>query len=815
MKKTKKLLSGILAMSMAFVLGFGMTACKETGPDVPPGPDGPNPQQPVKEVKVIIATPSKTTLQFGDRVSLTATVENAEDTGVEWSSEDPSALTVDQNGNVEVVGKLTSTRTIKVTATSKQDNTKSASYTFTVIPTKTGEYNELNADVFEEVSDSNLTVTGTVTDVYFDSENSYNNDRTEYDMKVMMEDGKWYGEWSAKPTLFNQNPTKITDNYRRGEDALPSGDHAFETIYVDMHNEVVRKAQKTWDSRYITWESQYLWNWIGDLGTNISADKFEYEPEYNTYRYLNDFSVAGDQEYSDDAWLMTKLAYSLTPMLEDTFAEFRLELEDGHIRKIHAQTIAQSVQDENGKVLQQAYTEVELTISDIGSTVVPEPAPYVKDPNDTTWDAFVGALETMKNAKNYAFRAVDTALTSGSYSDDDYSYESDISTVAYHKHEAMNGTVGTIGYITESVALFEETSEYTSYDTNPYVVDYSGYKQYFDEDGNPTYYETFGTTSYDASVSDKVTSLVATKRKDGDMFKSVLPAFDFAPEIFQSMGVSSTMVNGKLTNVARYVLRDSSLTSDVARQISAAGNADSAAESAVAQVEIQIDENGNIIQTIFPYNIADTWTGYITTTFAAVGETTLDPADFSEPNYIPRAWKAEWSQYTAKDYPSSGETIPADDLLETMFGAKALELMPKPELFMNLFGDDISGPWYEEKNIYPEDGDYNSEPIGTIPHFDITIRTDDPSHYDENNRLVDVAGLFGAEGVFTQALLGLNNGWEFDIPNSGFYNNDSSSDTFYASYINEEANVQIVVETNGTWNLFFEIYEMGKWHKSK
>lgn len=812
MKKKGNFTMSIVAILLVCILSFGL-ACNKTNNDST-SDSGSNSSRPdpTPSVTVTITTTGfSSSIRKGDTVQLSAEVTNAEDKTVAWSSSNSDVVTVSDKGLVKAVGDVKALTEVVVTATANADKTKTASVTFTVVPAIEGEYGDLKAALFEEISNPNITITGTATDYYIDNENTYNNDETKYTMTVKMEDGKWYGEWQQEADpVYNPYPTVFTSNYRRG-DEVGAGTHAFAEIGVNRHNEVVTTVQKDYLSHPYTWEANHLWNHLGYLGADIS-NKYEYEPEYGTYYYKADFeTIVGDAEASDDAYLLTYLSYSLTPMLSDTIQHLRLKVEDNHITTIYGQTVAQSNKDEDGNVLQTAYTEVVLHISDIGSTKVPDPTPYEHDSNDPAYDDFVELLSTMKGMKNYTFTATDTATYTAS-AGEGYDYtsadgsDSAIAPLAYHPHTQMTGKVGRVGYVTENIILFEDTGEYTSYDTNPYYVDYSGYKQYYDDDGTPSYYETFATKTYDAGV-EKVNSLVATKRNNGSMFEKVMPLFDFSPDIFENIGSNSVKVGNAWKEVYTYVLRDTSLTNEIARQISASGYERYAAELAVQQLKIQIDEDGNLVQTIFPYNMADNWMGYITTTYSNIGHTELDEADFSGDNYIERAWKAKWTDHTAKDYPAYGNTINAADLLNTMFGAGAADAMPSPELFMDIFGDNISGPWYEEDNVY---GDDRETVIKTVKHFDITIRTDNPEHFDENNRLVDVAGIFGADGEFTKAITALD-GWELDKANTGFYMGDTTSDMFFASYINADAGLQIKVETNGTWNIFFEVYKLGEW----
>ena len=84
-----------------------------------------NEQQPPVEVKevTISITSTETSVMAGETLQLQATVENAEDTSVSWSSSDTNVATIGQStGLVTGVKKGKTT----ITATSNADPTKTA-----------------------------------------------------------------------------------------------------------------------------------------------------------------------------------------------------------------------------------------------------------------------------------------------------------------------------------------------------------------------------------------------------------------------------------------------------------------------------------------------------------------------------------------------------------------------------------------------------------------------------------------------------------------------------------------------------------------
>lgn len=80
----------------------------------------------------VTVTPESATVAAGATQQLTATVENATDTNVTWTSSDEAVATVDNNGLVTVLAGATTGQTATITATSVEDGTKSDSSAITV-----------------------------------------------------------------------------------------------------------------------------------------------------------------------------------------------------------------------------------------------------------------------------------------------------------------------------------------------------------------------------------------------------------------------------------------------------------------------------------------------------------------------------------------------------------------------------------------------------------------------------------------------------------------------------------------------------------
>ena len=319
---------------------------------------------------------SADSIKKGETVLMTVTVKNANNPAYVWSVDKEDIIEINDN-EVTVVADITIDTFVTLTATSVEDPSKKASKGLTVkAPYIEGQVGELTSEMLAELGNDSITVTSTLTDYYQDFNQSYNSGTTEYEMVVYMEEGKWSGSWNHKPVNEFDEPVVITDNYRKSAndgytDAYGNSGYALEKVYIDKNNQVATKVVKDYQSIPAVWEAQHLWNHLD----NLQINKFSYNAEEEIYEYAIDASSESDQ------YLMTYLAYSLTPLLSETFAELYLVIEDGAIVKMVCQTqyiYSGEYYDENNQVHYDSlsYSVVELVFSNIGSTVVADPAPY-------------------------------------------------------------------------------------------------------------------------------------------------------------------------------------------------------------------------------------------------------------------------------------------------------------------------------------------------------------------------------------------------------------------------------------------------------
>lgn len=832
MKKSKinKLFSGIFTLALAGILFLGAAACAPAdggNPNDPVDPNNPNdPGSEVQEVGIAIGD-APSVISKGTTVTLTVTVTGTTDTGYTWSVDNQDILTVSNTNVVSVLDDavVMTDIVVTVTATANADTSKTASKAFTVRPAVEGQVDDLTAELIEEVSGYNITFEGTITDIYIDNENDVNSSTTVYNSKVMMDgiaDGddaggtKWYGEWSMVPEFEEDLAGDVvTSNYRRGEAEQSSGKHPLLRQYINLQNELETVGETDYDSTPFYWDDNHLWNHFSGLGADIT-NKFTHDATNDVYRYNADLKPKENEEYTADALLLTYLAVSMTPLLttEETFANVYLKIEDGHITTFYGTTVAQSNVDENGSVLQTRYSTVELAIKDVGKTVVPSPAPF-EAPDHV--DLLTQAISKMKSAKNYTFTSVQHDVSVAVPDEGEYESLSSVSTIAntapaasvsgYYSHDAATGTVGVVGRVTDNIILLQNTTAYTSYDTNPYRIDYDGYRQY---DG---YFEEFTSHPvWGVEVDgERFKYLVGDRRITGDMFAKVTPQWDFSPNLFAYGGMNEELVGGRLVATYKFVLRDTSITADMAMQISMHDYAEDGAPASFKTLTIYVDGDGNVTKTEFPYDILGNYIGYITTTYSSFGSTTLDANRFTSEYYYPREYKDTWDKYSMRYYyPGHGNVQDNNyncaQAMKEIFGADAYDLLPPPTVLMEIFGDVVYGPFYDYTTYYKdEDHTVVDKYVDVVSINTEFFRMDYPDNVDSNDRPVNIHEIIGKDSPLATKMA--KYGFVYSANNSGWGTNGN----YFGSYVNQTAGLIISFENNNTLNIFIEIHKIGDW----
>ena len=733
------------------------------------------PESVVESVSITMSI-DKAEITVGETAKVTVTVTGSANTAYTFSFSEEGVIAIDDNGVLSIVSEnLGYARSITVTATADADASKKASKSITVRPiAQSGKVHELTSEMIAAIGNPSITVTGVLTDEYTDFNQPLYSGTSKYDMLVYMEDGKWSGTWNRQVAGLGANPIKITDIYARSEDdgyedAYGNYGHAMERVLINKNNEVERRTVKDYMSVPAVWEAQHLYNHLANLDIN----KFVYDSDNDVYEYVYDVNS------EEDAYLLTYLSYSLTPLLSETLEKLYLVVEDGEIVKLLAQTptvYSGTYYDENNQVHHDAMsiTTVELEFSNVGTTVVPDPAPFVASQYN---DVLKAALTEMASATNYTFHAVETSTyaPSGDYGD----YEIMSLNARIGNNVSSTGVVGLLGQVTEDAILLANTGKYSySMDGQDYHTTYTGYK----DNGDGTY-DHF---AYDA----KIPGFYGTKRVTGAL-TDVLPDFDFASEIFRFK--SSYMSEAGVTYY-EFVLRESAINRDVALQTSMHSYADDSLADAGKEFTITVTSDGHLYQVVYPYDlVSGTYLGYITTTYGLVGTTTLDDGLFD--GYVQREVLDDWSDYHVKYYSSTvngpHEDVTADVVLQGIFGDD-FDKVPPVTVFTDIFGDNLNGPFFDWI-VYDTDAEGNNLYRGKM-NFNTSA-----TEYDENAKITNLDEVFTA---LEEALSA--HGFTKSLQNSGERYQNS-----YLCMIN--GNVQIYIENNGTKHMWIYFCYTGDW----
>ena len=797
MKNTKLL--RVMLLLLVAVAALCTVACSMGGGSTTETPT----TAPLKDPVKIELELSATQIEAAGAVQATATVTGTDNTAVTWTVDKTDVAAITDAGVITVVSAPRKDTLVKVTATSVADPTVFASRSLIVkAPRIDGQVGDLTSDMIHDLGNASITASGTLTDVYVDYNNAFNNSENSYDILVKMADGAWVGSWSVK-----DSDTVITDNYRRGADGFTDAygnfGHALLKTYVDRHNVVTSTAIKDYMSIATIWESQHLWNHIGSLNVN----RFEYDPENDVYKYKADLTDEAD------LYLMTYLSYSLTPMLDDTLDTLYLTVADGKITKLSAQTEI-LLYGENTKEDPDAmsYTYFEVTFSDIGTTTVEDPTPY-EAPSYA--DKLTAALAKMAAADNYTYQTIDTQTYAAAGDSGDYELSTSGSSLrgrangdallgfSYKNNVSSKGTVGEVGYVTPDAIIKAKTGKYTaSLDDKIYHTEYYGVKQ----NANGTYDEF----EYKSSAG----AFVGTRNLKGNIFDK-MPKFDMSANIFEYTAVRTV----KGVNQYTFTLRDSAITRDVAKQLSVY-NVSSAEASSTVPLQIVVDDNGHLVSCTFPYSISDIYIGYCTTTFSNIGTTVLEEDAFTD--YVPRVIRTNWNQYTltdfyykfsgsCKDYGCAGDHTPgkydhsfwtanADVVLKSIYG-DSWTSVPTPDVLMGLFGDYLNGPFYNWRSV-GTDADGKD-----INHGYMSITTSS-TEYDENGKITNYEELAGQIKSVMES-----QGFTLSVANSDTTGGETGRSNRYLTFI--KGDVQIVFENNGTKYFWIYFYQTGDWTLKK
>lgn len=756
-------------------------------------------------------------LDINDEITITATA--SDDSDVVLSVSDTTLASI--NGNVvKIIAQPEHETTLIVTVALKDFPTITASKSYYVMaPVVEGQVtgangNVLTTQLIQALGNKNITVNAAVTDVYVADDGS--EEEVEYKSTVKMDEGKWYGEWYAV-VEDGVTPNVIVDSYRKSSTTAKTYEtdystgistvvegHAFEKVYINKDNEVASQIQTDSRSYPYLWENNHLWNHMEEFASDV-ATKFVYRETEDVFEfYWKSVDSDGNVNIFDayDEYLMTYLAYSFTPMLSDTFENLYIKMEDGEITQLLVKT-AETVSGSS-----RYYTEVVFTFENIGETEVPEPQVYSADSRN---EALATAIEKMKNATSYTFSTEEIATSSPSYDESDYTIDS-ASTAASFPMGAATGTVGITGKLVKGNAvLIKETGMYTSTMEGdaPYWMSYSGYK----DNGDGTYDEFV----YNSSTQ----RLEGTHQYSGTL-NDMLPSWDFNVNIFKFNG-SQTDANGK--TVTKYVLRDSTISGEVAKEVCMHSNVKNTVSSSQYAFEIAVDSDGNVVYTSFPYEYSS-YAGYCKTTYSKVNSTAFtDEFDTYVQRVLPEWSDIETSTYyykhtnDFKKYDCYDEdkddpyhvgvcdhVATLDTVIYNVFGLTTAQF-PTMATFRQIFGDNIYTPYFFEYDV-TELAD------GSKQYTDYVFFTAQaPAEYlDDKGNLSD-AKFLELYAKMISAFEGANLGITASASNTDYTGGTIGQSDRWVAFAND--NIIISLNNNHTKYFWIEIHKLGDWTLKK
>ena len=845
MQKLIKKTNVLIAIIMAFCLSF-MTACGETAgngsetgatPSTSETESGSDTHEvdPVLPI-TISAAASDTELKIGEDAQIYVTIRNTENVGYTLKSSKPSILTVSATGYVEVVSDPGYDVNVTVTATANADSTKTADVVFKVRTSNVvegevaGANGSLTSDMLNELANSSITVTGTIEDVY-DIYSTQSKDSSQiYEFEVKMEKNKWFGSWKASEEDGEpvENAEVMTNYYQKGSEIVvtqvedeygrtsKATGYPLQEVYIDRHNQVQYKNVVDYLSRASLWDNQHLWNHINELVATNWAANVKYYEEDDVFVYTADLNS------TEDWYLLAYLAVSFTPILQgaDAFETIDIYVENGKITKMVAQSAVTSYTNEDDEAIAGEWTVATLNFSDIGTTTVPAPAAYTIPEEDTAaYDALGKALTAIRNADSYHFHTTERTTYAVSSDDSDYTIESanpsktlyvqtKTSPSAFKPANSATGTEGLEGYVTKGGIYLVRTGKYTyTMDEDPYFHEVSGYRQYT-VDGGDDYYEFFKPKYENGAYH-----FVGESRTYGTLAEDIMPKFDFASEIFEFRGETTV----DKARMYQFALKATNVTKDIAMQTSMYSYAKSATASANSVVTILVTKQGDLYSISYPYDISGNYRGICTTVLSNINDTAIDPAVFSDENYIAKVYSYDWKDYGVKYYDYYHEyedengnvqhnwlrkDITADKVIEEIAKDRKNNFdkdMPSLEFVYNAFGN-FYGPFFDYSSTLTTDSKGNSY---YKKHLSLTATTD---KVDEQDHITCETFVEIIEGI-TQDLAKF--GFALDEKNSRMDGGTTGRQDNYATF--RHGDVMIVINNNFTKNFWIEFYVNNDW----
>lgn len=750
---------------------------------------------------------------------------------------------------------------------------------------------KLTKENLGEISNASITSTGVLSDITLTVSNG-REDKNSYEMLVKMAQDRWYGAWNIMGKKLVTSDTYVksaTTVNARDESGNIVAKNVMDRLYINSQNQLASKTVKNSASVPTLWENQHLWNHLTTSYLTVDDFNFDEEVDAAALGYvsrgtsntsMSAFKYRFDATDAQTAYLFAYIKQSLTPLAggDDAIEDLWVIVDSEGVLGIYAKTYVESYwgTEDNTPVqgsepVSKSWSTIMLTLSDIGTTTVADPAPYTVGTREV-YTILEKSLSYMKDSKSYKFMAVDTATRAPTVNEDDYNVSGGVSSGStgsgsssgsathsgkFYDHVdsvGLNGqaATGTMGYVVANTAnpfvLFEQVGKYdSSMDDNIYHFTYTGYKGFTDGSG-AAYYEEFAYNS-------KIDGFAGTRIVNADI-STVLPLFNFSTALFKYDG---SKVDGD-REVYTFNLIDPTLTYDVVQQMSIDKQRNSASSSAENTVQISVAYDTSkeesdpsaytIVSTSYPYSFAGgTYAGYITTYYYGIGTTTITENEVFGNKYQQRVLPTSWAEVAHKGYyyylhtseikaypgmydKETGKYIEGGDQkltnsnMDTVFTdvfKDNYKYLPGPQFFLELFNDRLSGPWFD----YTITGKDSAGNYTYIEEVSITVQVD---NVDENKVLSNeeyvncinaIIAKFNKWNEANASRLGFTKddkgnwigGWTFSKANSTALEGFAYDDVSNRRAVFTCDGLTIVIENIRSPYFYITIYNAGEWIK--
>lgn len=750
---------------------------------------------------------------------------------------------------------------------------------------------KLTKENLGEISNASITSTGVLSDITLTVSNG-REDKNSYEMLVKMAQDRWYGAWNIMGKKLVTSDTYVksaTTVNARDESGNIVAKNVMDRLYINSKNQLASKTVKNSASVPTLWENQHLWNHLTTSYLTVDDFNFDEEVDAAALGYvsrgtsntsMSAFKYRFDASDEQTAYLFAYIKQSLTPLAggDDAIEDLWVIVDSEGVLGIYAKTYVESYwgTEDNTPVqgsepVSKSWSTIMLTLSDIGTTTVADPAPYTVGTRDV-YTILEKSLSYMKDSKSYKFMAVDTATRAPTVNEDDYTISGGVGSGStgsgsssgsathsgkFYDHVdsvGLNGqaATGTMGYVVANTAnpfvLFEQVGKYdSSMDDNIYHFTYTGYKGFTDGSG-AAYYEEFAYNS-------KIDGFAGTRIVNADI-STLLPLFNFSTALFK---YDSMKMDGE-RDVHTFSLIDPTLTFEVVQQMSLDKQRNSASSSAENTVQISVAYDTSkeksdpsaytIVSTSYPYSFAGgTYAGYITTYYYGIGTTTITENEVFGNKYQQRVLPTSWAEVAHKGYyyylhtsevkaypgmydKETGKYIEGGDQkltnsnMDTVFTdvfKDNYKYLPGPQFFLELFNDKLSGPWYDYTNTGKDSaGNYTyTEEVSITVQVDNVDENKVLSNEEYVNCINAIIAKFNQWNEANASVLGLTKddkgnwigGWTFSKANSTALEGFAYDDVSNRRAVFTCDGLTIVIENIRSPYFYITIYNAGEWIK--